>query len=58
MFEICSKLAIKTRERRRDYIVNFEHISHIFTPVSSVSIINLEHVIAGWVGIIFSITAH
>ena len=28
------------------FIVNFEHISHL---CSSVSIINFEHVIAGWV---------
>ena len=27
------------------FIVNFEHISHLY---SSVSIVNLEHVIAGW----------
>ena len=46
--EICSKLTIKTPERcqwRRSgvFIVNFEHISHL------VSIVNFEHVIAGWV---------
>ena len=34
-YEICSKLKIKTPERRQRYlsgvfIVNFEHISHIF----------------------------
>ena len=30
--EICSKLTIKTPERRRSgvFIVNFEHISHLF----------------------------
>ena len=28
------------------FIVNFEHISHL---CSSVSIVNFEHVIAGWV---------
>ena len=32
--EICSKLTIKTRERRRRrsgvFIVNFEHVSHLF----------------------------
>ena len=27
------------------FIVNFEHISHLY---SSVSIVNFEHVIAGW----------
>ena len=27
------------------FIVNFEHISHLF---SSISIVNFEHVIAGW----------
>ena len=41
--EICSKLTIKTPERRhRPY----------FTPCSSVSIVNFEHVIAGWVAAI------
>ena len=48
--EICSKLTIKTPERRYCcrsgvFIVNFEHISHF---VISVSIANFEHVIAGW----------
>ena len=38
--EICSKLKIKTPERRQ--LTNF-------TPCSSVSIVNFEHVIAGWV---------
>ena len=28
--EICSKLAIKTPERRHVFIANFEHISHLF----------------------------
>ena len=39
--EICSKLTIKIPERRRSgvFIVNFEHI---FTPFSSVSIIDFE----------------
>ena len=33
--------------RRFDgFIVNFEYISHLY---SSVSIVNFEHVIAGWV---------
>ena len=27
--EICSKLTIKTSERRQAFIVNFEHISHL-----------------------------
>ena len=51
--EICSKLTIKIPERRQwhrsgAFIFNFEHISH-FTTCSSVSIVNLEHVIASWV---------
>ena len=50
---ICSKLTIKTSERRQYcrsgvFIVNFEHISHL-VPCSSVSSVNFEHVIAGWV---------
>ena len=48
--EICSKFAITTPKRRQwrpfgVFIVNFEHISHLY---SSVSIVNFEHVIAGW----------
>ena len=47
---MCSKLTVKTPKRRQwrhfvVFIVNFEHISHLF---SSVSIANFEHVIAGW----------
>ena len=34
--KICSKLTIKTPERR-------------FTPCSTVSVVNFEHVIIGWV---------
>ena len=46
--EICSKLTIKTSERRHwrlsgVFIVNFEHIS----PCSSISIVNFEHIFAG-----------
>ena len=46
----CSKLTIKTAERCHQlrsgvFIVNFEHI---FTPCSSVSIVNFEQVNAGW----------
>ena len=28
--EICSRLTIKTPERNHNYIVNFDHISHLF----------------------------
>ena len=50
--EICSNLTIKLQKRRQwrrfgGFIVNFEHTSHL---CSSVSIVNFEHVIAGWVG--------
>ena len=45
--DVCSKLAIKTPERRRSgvFIADFEHISHLtyFKP-SSVSIVNFEQV--------------
>ena len=64
--DICSKLTIKTPERRRSgvFIVNFASISHLVLvfllltlnmqlpagkkTCSSVSIVNFEHVIAGW----------
>ena len=36
--KICSKFTIRTAERRQAY----------FTPYSSVSIVNFEHVIADW----------
>ena len=50
--EICSKLTIKPPERRHwrrsgGFIINFEHISHL---CSSVSIVKLKHVNAGWEG--------
>ena len=46
--EICSKLTIKTSERRHwrrsgVFIVNFEHIS----PCSNISIVNFENIFAG-----------
>ena len=47
MFKVNNK-ATKTMPMARrfgGFIVNFEHISHIF---SSVSIVNFEHVITGW----------
>ena len=47
--EICSKLTIKTPERRHVTFVNFENNSHL---VLVFSIINFEHVIAGWEGIV------
>ena len=44
--DICSKLTIRhqndVRRRSGVFIVNFEHISHLC------SIVNFEHVIAGW----------
>ena len=46
--EICSKLTLKTPKQLRRFgvfTVNFEHISHL---CSSVSIVNFEHVNAGW----------
>ena len=49
-YEICSKLTIKTPERRHwrhsgVFIVNLTY----FTPCSSVSIVNFERVTADWV---------
>ena len=40
----CSKLTIETAEQVVKYVQNY------FTPCSSVSVVNFEHVIAGWVG--------
>ena len=46
MFEVNNK-ATKTTPMASfcGFIVNFEHITHL---CSSVSIVNFEHVIAGW----------
>ena len=44
MFKVNNK-ATKTTRRFGGFIVNFEHISRL---CSSVSIVNSEHVIAGW----------
>ena len=54
--EICLKLTIKMPKRRHwhrfsVFIVNFDRISHL---CFSVSIVNFEHVIAGWDISIFS----
>ena len=41
--EICSKLTIKSPQRRSTvFIVNFEQISYLFTPFSSVSTVALN----------------
>ena len=51
MCRICSKLTVKTPERRQSvvrsgvFIVKFEHN---FTPCSGVFIVNFEQVNAGW----------
>ena len=37
---------VNNKTRFGVFIVNFEHISHL---CSSASIVNFEHVIAGWV---------
>ena len=48
-YEIYSELTIKMPERRpwrrpSTFVVNFEHISHLFSSVSIVSIVNFEQV--------------
>ena len=40
--EICSKLTIKSPQRRSTVFINFEHISYLFTPFSSVSTVGFE----------------
>ena len=48
--ETCSKLTIKSPQRRSTvFIVNFEHISYLFAPFSSVSTVGFEQVNACWV---------
>ena len=47
--EICSKLTIKTPERRHSFVlVSLLLTLNKFTPCSSVSIVNLEQVNAHW----------
>ena len=47
--EICSKLTIKSPQRRFTvFIVNFEHISYLFTPFSIVSTVGFEQVNVCW----------
>ena len=52
-FEICSKLTIKSPQRRFTvFIVNFEHTSYIttpFTPITPVSSVCFEQVNVCWV---------
>ena len=41
--EICSKLTIKSPQQLSTvFIVNFEHISYLFTPFSTVSTVGFE----------------
>ena len=48
--EICSILRIKSLQRRSAvFIVNFEHISYLFTPFCSVSTVGFEQVNVCWV---------
>ena len=50
MCEICSNLTIKSPQGRFTvFIVNFEHISYLFTPFFSVSIADFEQVNICWV---------
>ena len=47
--EICSKLTMKSPQRSTVFVVNFEHVSHLFTPFSSVSTVGFEQVNICWV---------
>ena len=43
--EICSKLTIKSPQRRSTvFIVNFEHISYLFTPFTCASTVGFEQI--------------
>ena len=47
--EICPKLTIKLLQRcSTPFIVNFEHVSYLFTLFSSASIVRFEQVIVCW----------
>ena len=46
----CSKLAIMSLQRHSTvFIVNFEYISYLFTPFSSVSAVGFEQLNVSWV---------
>ena len=47
MFKVNNKATRTTWRRSGGFIINFEHISHL---CSSVSIVKLKHVNAGWEG--------
>ena len=47
--EICSKLTIHQNDDNGVILVSLLLTLNIFTPCSSVSIVNFQHVIAGWV---------
>ena len=48
--EICSKLAIMSLQRRSTvFIVNFEYISYLFTPFSSVFTVGFDRLNVCWV---------
>ena len=48
--EICSKLAIMSLQRRSTvFIVNFEYISYLFTPFSSVFTVGFDQLNVCWV---------
>ena len=50
MCEICLKLTIKSPQRRSTvFIVNFKHVSCLFTLFSSISNARFEHVNVWWV---------
>ena len=47
---MCSKLAIiMSLQRRSTILVNFEYISYLFTPFSSVSTVDFEQLNVCWV---------
>ena len=48
--EICSKLAIMSLQRRSTvFIVNFEYISYLFTPFSSVFTVGFDRLNVCWI---------
>ena len=48
--KICSKLAIMSLQRNSTvFVVNFEYISYLFTPFSSVSAVGFEQLNVCWV---------
>ena len=54
----CSKLIIETLEQGVKYVRSCLLTLAYFTPYSNVSIVNFQHVIAGWFDLLVNLKVH